>query len=340
MESGTYRLSAARVADPDGGPPWSVARYRAETGSTSQNELVCTVTGRVLDGRLGMVTTRSTFLPIAPGGSPGTPCARAEPDHGEYASTGYQISAVPERVGVRCEQPTESGSGDACSIDRVRTAFSLSLGQGILGAAIQDRRGGRWTALPDAGEGSFLAVRRGLFSDQTTPTIRVRATICGAEGRRDLTPSATSISGCTITIDYPNDPRPARETAASLRAREAKRLEVPVRIAERKGTASIRRFTARLELPITVQKHTEGYAYRLTGPAGRGCRARRTVDTSWGPISNYGMIAGRTFGLPILPLDEARGVWCRGRYTLSLLFVEVRLRTFAKQIGTVTFTVR
>jgi hypothetical protein len=344
MEPGSYRLLPARAPDPDGGLPWGMATYLSNPGSAPRGVL-CTVLGRVQDDQLGMVTTRETFVPIAPGGSPQLTCGGLTGRFGERAVTGYNFMALPARVGVRCDSSFEQ---PGCRLADLRTVFALSLGRGILGAWIQDRPGDRWEALTDGGEGTFLAVRRGLFTDKTMPTIRIRATLCGPDARTDLARERGHRSAnCVVEVHYPNDPRPTDENAASRRARRAADLDLPVRVAERTGTASTRRFTARLKTPITVQTNSEGYAYRLTGPAGRRCNTRRTADTSKHWLTSYTMIAGKPLALPILPLNIRRGVWCRGTYTLTVLFVAPRhnpsggrATIAAKPIASTTFRVR
>ena len=58
---GTVRLSAARLKDPAGGPPWTVRVARSPTG------LVCTTIGQLRDGVFGIVGLDGVFrrIPIA-----------------------------------------------------------------------------------------------------------------------------------------------------------------------------------------------------------------------------------------------------------------------------------
>ncbi|MDO8209663.1 hypothetical protein [Conexibacter sp. CPCC 206217] len=347
MQPGSYRLLPLRANDPDGGLPWAMATYLARPTANTRILVLCTAFGRVQNDQLGIVSEQGTFLPITPGASPQTACGGVSASHGERAS-GYVMASWPARFGPACSPATAQAAADAppraCDLAALRTLFGISLGRGVESAAIQEHRHGPWTPLEDGGEGTFLAVRRGLFTDATTPTIRIRATTCGPDARLDLQAQGRKTGRCTATVDLPSGVRPAPESAASRRARRAKRLNAPIRIVERHGTASIRRFTARVTLPITVEVSNEAYAYRLRGPSGPGCNRTRTDDTSTDPLSSYLMIAGRPYDLPLLPLDLRRGVWCRGTYRLTVLFVRRvatsnRVRTIAKAIAATTFKV-
>ena len=52
---GTSRVLPLRVADPDGGPPWGIRIFRIP------HHLVCIQTGRVVDGRLGVLGQDGAF---------------------------------------------------------------------------------------------------------------------------------------------------------------------------------------------------------------------------------------------------------------------------------------
>jgi hypothetical protein len=146
-----------------------------------------------------------------------------------------------------------------------------------------------------------------------------------------------------VAYDIPDWPRPASQSAESKKARKAKRLNAPVRVRQRGHSAAIDRFVARVVLPITVEDSTEGYAYRLRGPGGPSCRKARAADTSHDPISSYLMIAGKPYDLPILPLEPRHPRWCKGTYTLEVVFIR-RARTatprwITKHVATTTFRV-
>lgn len=342
-EPGTYRVESTRAADPDGGPPWGVATYIARlSGSRSRLPAICVVYGRVLDGRLGLMADDGAFRPY--GADPGgwtTHCSGGARNDEERAF-GHGTTVVPRTVRSDCFLPGIAGpvspGGRPCLREQ-RTILSASLGRGILGAEARVDR--RWRPLPEHPEGLYLAVYRGIFNDATMPSLRIRATLCGPDARTDIRGWGMERAGCRLTFELPNGPRPARESAASRRARRAAALDLPTRVLERRGVVSFRRFRARLRLPITVRTIFEGYAYRLLGPAGRGCRARRRSDTSADFISSYLMIAGRPYELPLLPLDLQRGVWCPGRYELEIVFARRRSSggPAAKVVATTAFTI-
>ncbi|MDW5592979.1 hypothetical protein VSS74_01430 [Conexibacter stalactiti] len=338
IERGTYKVIPLRVDDPAGGLPWGMATYLARDKYNPRTQLLCTEFGRLQAGQLGMLTTTGEFRPITPGGSPQVSCGGIAARFGERAS-GDVLAATPTILGSQCSPATAS-----CDLRAAfRTIIGISLGRGILNASISDPPDGRWKPLQQANDGVFLAVRPGLFTDATTPSIRVQATTCGPDARPDLSARGTPSGRCATTIYIPGGPRPAAETRASRRARRARSLHAPIRIIQRPGTASNSRIAARVKLPITVTTATEGYAYRLHGPAGRDCASLRTEDTSIDAISSYLMVAGTTYSLPILPLNLKRGVWCEGRYRLTVLFTQRfkgrRLRIVTKPVASATFTI-
>lgn len=320
MESGTYQLVPLQAADPDGGLPWAMATYLARLKRNPRTQVLCTEFGRLLDDKIGMLTTAGEFRPIVPGGSPQGNCGGIAPRFGERAA-GDTLRVLPTILGAQCDPAATA----ACDLKRdFRTLIALSLGRGILGASISDQPHGPWRPLKQADEGVFLAVRPGLFTDATVPSIRVTATTCGPDARSDLITSqaATPSGRCRATLYIPGGPRPARETNASRRARRAHGLNAPIRVVQRPGASSMNRVAARVRLPITVTRASEGYAYRLRGPAGRACTTPRTDDTTRDAISSYTMVAGTTYRLPILPLNRKRGVWCAGTYRLIVFFTQ------------------
>lgn len=320
VEQGSYRLLPIRAADPDRGLSWGMATSLAHPqGVRSRMTLVCVEFGRVIGDQLGAVTDESVFRPFTPGAGPALQCGQLTPRFGDRAY-GYSMLLQPERYGAPCVlkgNPAPAGVA-ICDPSKQRTLFGISLGRGILSAETRDGDG--WRALPTSADGTYLVVYRGTFNDATLPSIRIRATLCGRDARTDIRGWAMTREGCTLTFEIPNGPRPAAETRASRRARNATQLDRPVRIIERTGVASIRRFTARLKVPITIRDVNEGYATRIRGPAGRNCRSTRHVDTSGDFISSYLMIAGKPYDLPLLPLDLKRGTWCNGTYDLQLLY--------------------
>jgi hypothetical protein len=343
VDAGSYRLTTLRVADPDGGPPWSFATYLANAARNSRRQLVCFEPGRVLDGRLGVVSDNDAFLPIAPAGGPSEHCGGVSPANGERASL-YAITAAPAVATAGCLPTTSSPRPSRpCSLANMRTLIAVSLGRGITSAEVL--RGGRAQGLKDGGEGTFLDVERGLFTDATMPTIRVHATICGPDARTDLAAKYSShrIGRCSVAYDIPDGPRPASESVASKRARRAKRLDASVSVRKRAHSVAIDRFVARVIVPITVEDSTEGYAYRLKGPGGPNCRRTRVADASHDPISSYLMIAGKPYDLPILPLEPRNPRWCKGTYTLEILFAQrarsATPRWITKHVATTTFRV-
>jgi hypothetical protein len=337
MQPGSYTLLPLRAVDPAGGPPWGMATYLAQP-TDRRITVVCREYGRVVDGRLGAVTDTNVFRPYVPGGGLLADCGSIDSKHGERAS-GYSIRVASAVYSEQCMQAAAITT-PACA---PRTLIAASLGRGILSAA--ERVNGRWKLLPRTDDGTLLVVRSGVFTDATIPSIQIRATVCGPNARTDLRGWKIVKVGCTLTYEIPNGPRPAPESPASRRARHASRLDGRVRIIEKQGVAAVRRFVARFVVPITVHSLAEGYAPRLRGPGGPQCRTMREADIGDAYLTSYLQVAGRTYNLPLAPIEYKRGVWCRGRYILDVLYVrregsETKPRFRHKIVATTTFTVR
>ena len=61
---GTTRLLSLRVADPDGGPPWGMRVFRTIVKTPpngARRDVACTQTGRVVDGKLGVIGKDGSF---------------------------------------------------------------------------------------------------------------------------------------------------------------------------------------------------------------------------------------------------------------------------------------
>lgn len=340
MSDATYRLLPMRVADPDGGPPWAMATYLARPAADPARAVLCTEYGRVVADQLGMVTADGTFRPFVAGGSPSVQCGGVDQRAGARAA-GWALRLMPAKLGTPCALPTapigRAATAPSCDVSGLRTIISTAFGPGIIDATLQT--GGRSRRLPLGPDGTTMVVLRGLFTDATVPSIIVRARGCGPNARPDLRPTGTVVTGCVRSFAIPSGPRPAKETAASRRARRAKQLNAATRVIERRGSSAIRRFRARVLLPITVTAASEGYAYRLRGPGGARCTSTRLADTTRQALNSYEMIAGRRYDLPLLPLGGPRARWCPGNYRLQIAFVRrTGPRLTTKIVATTTFT--
>ena len=64
IKPGTTRLLSLRVADPDGGPPWGMRVFRTIVKTPpngARRDVACTQTGRVVDGKLGVIGKDGSF---------------------------------------------------------------------------------------------------------------------------------------------------------------------------------------------------------------------------------------------------------------------------------------
>lgn len=335
---GTYVVEDLRVADPAGGLPWSFATFIARP-QNAPGEAVCVEIGRTLEGRLGMVEDGgAVFRPFVPTLAPVVQCGLRQ---GGKDSRGFGFSSVvlPAHV-VGCD----AGADPSAVCGRgPRTAMVGSFGDGILGAWMRDRDEAAQLAVSKSG--AFLAIFPGRFTDASFPTVSVQATVCGPDARRDLLQTwRATRNGCLLTFDVPTGPRPQSESAASKRARRLPALHRQVRIVENRRAAPRRRFSARATVPITVRSSAEGYAYRLTGPTGAGCKRSGVVDTSRSYTSNYLIVEGGPLRLR-LTAPRRDGRWCRGTYRVTLLHVHIsaqqrQLVFRTRPIGRTNFTVR
>ncbi len=69
------------------------------------------------------------------------------------------------------------------------------------------------------------------------------------------------------------------------------------------------------------------------------------TNTGGDYITSYLQIAGESYDVPIVPIDYRRGVWCRGTYTVTVLFkrrtaASRRATVTRKVVGTATFRIR
>ncbi|MDW5593474.1 hypothetical protein VSS74_03940 [Conexibacter stalactiti] len=334
IELGTYEVLPLRAPDPRGGLPWGMATYSGKP--RDGGEFRCSDFGRLQGGRIGIVTAENTFRPYEPAGGLDTRCGGVNPRTGQ---SGYMVRAVPETLPANCDVPSTPSPAIRCSdpTGPFRTVISGELGPGILSATTTV--GGRERRVPLTPNGEFITVFDGTYTETTLPAIHLVVSTCGANARFDLSGRGMVKDGCRATMDFPAD-QPVRESAASRRARRAPRVSAHLRVIERRGAASTRRFTARLTVPITVRVLSEGYAYELSGPTGKDCRARTTRSAGEDYVSNYRQIAGKRYDAPIMPL---RGRWCPGRYELTFFFVRqtgsTPGRLLRKQIATTSFTV-
>lgn len=312
----TWRVAPLRVADPAGGPDWGLAAFerRDPDAPRTIGRVTCLSVGRVVGDELGAIDAAGVFHAFRP-----TVGAIVCGGGNRLEAERYLLARGNERPCVPGREQAQLYNVPACAPADVRSVYVVALGDGILSAVLEASGGDRPLSIGPGG--TFMTVQRRLASDRTGPSIRVTATLCGPAARLDLKALyGARARGCTLTFRLPATPRPARESAASRRARRAKRLDVPVRVAEHSGTASRLRFVARFHVPITIRRQDEGYAYRLAGPGGPRCDELRGASTAQSAVSGYLHIEGRLLRLALLPLNGAFAGWCPGRYRLEIVF--------------------
>jgi hypothetical protein len=155
----TVRLTALRVGDPGGGPPWGLRTFRTTRGA------VCVQVGRVVDGRLGVlgqdgaVNNDGRFHALAAEVSMGTDCQTTDAAGHGFLAIGVQgTPASGLRIGS-CTVQQGVTRTPACPERDVRILFYGLLGPRATAVTYRDR-GIAHTARTAGPDGAYLVVLR------------------------------------------------------------------------------------------------------------------------------------------------------------------------------------
>jgi hypothetical protein len=196
---GSFRLEAARAADPDGGPVWAIGTFRAQVDlfPPGTPDSTCTVIGRLQAGQLGMPTEHGVFRPFALGAGAGF-CSTT-PEDRRWVMTGVRVrTSVLTDVPCLPRPIPEEPSIPVCDPALLRTVHDALIGPGDFRAWAPDA-GGRFRPTPIEPDGSLLFVERGLRERLLVPVVSAR--ICGPDGRPDLVETFVwgVVRGCQLT---------------------------------------------------------------------------------------------------------------------------------------------
>lgn len=196
---GSFRLEAARAADPDGGPVWAIGTFRAQIDlfPPGTPDATCTVIGRVQAGQLGMPTEHGVFRPFALGAGAGFCGTTPEEMRAPMTGLGVRTSVLTDTLCVPRAFP-EDPSIPVCDPALVRTVHHALLGPGDFRAWAPGDAG--FHPVPMESDGSLLVVERGMRERLLVPVISFR--ICGPNSRPDLVDFGAwgEIRGCQLTM--------------------------------------------------------------------------------------------------------------------------------------------
>lgn len=192
IDAGTARFEAI-APDPAGGLPWITVSYLAtpKNDPSRVNAIVCTVPGRSVLGKVGVLSTSGEFRAYTPGAGP-IACGGPRPGFEAERAGGGALARQPA---VQSDPPCAFD----CPADVMRVVHHGIAGHGVY-AAWSEQPDGSWRRIPIGPRGSYLAVERAPASG----TVRLRATLCGPFARPDLkTFPGAVVDGCTVTYTFP-----------------------------------------------------------------------------------------------------------------------------------------
>lgn len=291
---GSGQVERIRAADPDGGPPWGVREFKTRRGYT------CVETGRVVDGRLGLVGDDGAFheVPLGMfacfGGGPRR-APRASDGFLEYGGGRQPVPGTYSRhpcmdhIGVR-----QSFDRRTVICDEREPRWILTGTTGPRVVAVELRGTGVHERHPVV-DGRFLIVRRG---GEPSGVVFYAVFRDGHRRREASTPHARP-------GPLPPDPRIVRR--ARMRARPAN--------VGRHGLV-----TVSVHAPAPAEpRDGDWYEVDLAGPS--GCVRQEHVHFTVQTAPHGGRGAPVRFGMrpPGPSLDAARA-WCLGTYSGSATF--------------------
>jgi hypothetical protein len=267
---GSVHLAAARVADPDGGPPWGVRTFRTRDGH------LCAQAGRVMAGRLGVIGFDGAFHEVPTNASLvacdyaglGSTAVRAIAQDSAGRPTGARITAdsivqpasttrldvngMSKRVG--CDgafRRALHGVLSPCDRSRFRYVAWGVLRPGVRELEVVRVPGdGRVTRISPSADRSFVYVLTGGDPQGA----RMRAVM--SDGR--VLPVVRAGRQFTLPTGHPD---------ARLERISSARVTPPT------GTPKTT-FALHWRVPLAARHRGDGWTYRLFGPGGQRCNVR------------------------------------------------------------------
>jgi hypothetical protein len=331
---GTIRVVSVRVADPAGGPAWGIGVFMTTTG------LACPVTGRVVEGRLGVLGIDyafhddGRFHPLLAPASIGLDCA-APDAHGRLFLTGQAWIAsasgdlAPEAaVSQRphCDLPGTVEWHVRCPQTTLRTVY-----YGFLGPKARTisytYRGQHHVQATSGSNGAYLVVLRAPPGSTKGRNARIGGFKAGPTLYATYSTGRTCDVHSVIELTHPTAcqlvgyiqpqirlPTPGQAHAA-VRVRFVPELiddNVPVHAPGIQVT---------FQAPVAITTTRSFYLVELHRPATRACDralARAKTSSPLTQASQETLHAGQTLtiGTPLRP-------FCPGRYTGRLAYAVV-----------------
>jgi hypothetical protein len=370
VATGTPRILALRVADPDSGPPWALRTFTSSRGGS------CVQVGQVVDGRFGRV------LPGAGGRLQLRPIS-ATPGANSLCSF-VARSGYPVLRGLRTVQITGGVSdprrcdGDPCPLTAVRTIRYGLLGPAARSATYVDGAGhdGTTMRLDGAHGGAYLFVVRtdpapyvereraqhATMAALQRETARLRAK--GLSERKAMTKAmanvgrrtrhtarwrlttgtrdgirATFAGGTTLRVAGPGRwsgalPGVARPPGATKPQPD---VRAPLRVT-RHGTADAASYVVRLRAPLAITRADRHYTLTMTGRAGPHCDR---PTPGGGKATTHDLRRGAPVSFQVTPgfTGWNRTTWCPGRHVLRVGYASGSGPFRGRLVGSYAFTV-
>jgi hypothetical protein len=331
---GTMRVLSVRIADPAGGPAWGIGVFMTTTG------LACPVTGRVVEGRLGVLgidyafANDGKFHPLLAPASIGLDCATRDA-HGRLFLTGQAWIAsasgdlAPEAaVSQRphCNLPGTQSSYVRCPQATLRTVYYGFLGPKArtISYTYHGRRHVQATTGPN---GAYLVVLRAPAGSTKGRNARIGGFKAGptlyatySTGRTCAVQNATEVdrpTACAL-VGYvePNIRLPTPEQAhATVHVRFIAQL------IEDNTPLHVPGIQVTFQAPIAITTTRTFYLVEQQRPATRACDRALAHAKTFSPLtqaSHETLKAGQTLTIatPLRP-------FCPGRYTGRLAYAVV-----------------
>jgi hypothetical protein len=315
-QPGGIRVLGLRAADPAGGPPWGIGVFRTTQG------LACSVTARVVDGRLGVLgidyafADDGRFHPILAASAITPYCTPPDARGHLYITGGGWLLNASGYYAPACLMPGSQGDMLRCPQSDLRSVFSGFLGPDARRISYSFD-GVRYVEATFSPNGAFLVVlpappganvgRAGRTGDTpASVTVYVTysngrtCTVASADPNYGGPKACKDVGYVEGPVDLPAPAALATTAHVSYQPKLAVGLLAP-------GPALVVKFTARLA--ITTSR--DAYAVQVTRPDTRSCA--KAANEGAIPLQGQtqrDVSTGQTVRL-VLALQPD----CAGRYT-------------------------
>ena len=331
---GTMRVVSVRVADPDGGPAWGVGVFMTTTG------LACPVSGRVVNGRLGVLgidyafANDRQFHPLLAPASIGLDCA-APDAHGRLFLTGqaWIVSAsgdlAPEAaVNQRphCDLPGTVEWHVRCPQATLRTVYYGFLGPKA--RAISYTYHGRQHVQSTSGpNGAYLVVLPAPAGSTKGRKARRGGFKAGPPLYATYSTGRTCAVQNVIELDHPTEcalvgyVEPRMQLPTPSQAHTAARVRYTPDLIEDHTPLHVPAIEVAFHAPIAITTTRSFYLIELQRPTTTACDRALARASTFSPLtdaSHQTIHQGQT-----ITIAAALRPFCAGRYTGRLAYAIV-----------------